>query len=189
MKLLKIITLSTIFFLSACASDGVIETPRLSLNPKLLIDKSEFGVDKTIKLTILNQIRTKSTSEYGYETNLRELFTELFTDAFEKVGFNVETDADADIPSGSTYMTIVLLTADNEVNANTLKSEVLGHLQLQVKVKKLGLSLTQNFESHRSQEVALKANIRDVEAVMDQAITQIITRVINNTELKTFISK
>ncbi len=189
MKLFYFIIVTIILSLSSCASDGPIETPRLSLNPDLLIDSSNIGEDKTIKLLVLNQLDINTTSTFAYETNLRELISELFTDGFEQQGYDIETGADAEVPAHTTYLTIILTKADNQIKKKTLKSEILAHIQLTVKAKQDGNELNQNFESRRSEEVALSADKKEVEQVVNKALAQVVKRVITNKELMTFMNK
>ncbi len=178
--------LTTLAFTS-CASNDVVENPGLNLNPRLLIDPSNVGEGKTIKLLILNQMDINSTAAFSYKTNLRELLSELFVQAFETRGYTVEVDSDAEVPLHSSYLNIILTRADNHVTSDAVKPEILAHIQLTLKAIHNGKKLTQSFESRRTEEVMLKAEPGEVAQVVDKAIAQIVKRVVSSQELTKFM--
>jgi len=176
-------------FVVSCASDGPTPPPKLSLNPELLVDESEIGEDLTIKLNVTNQMVNHFKSAYGYDSNLKDLFLDLTSDAFDKLGFSIETDPYYQPNKNTILMTVNINYVQNSVKKKSLKSDVSAVVKISMKARKGKSLFNKNFESTRSQEYALNASTENVEEVVNLAIAQIIKRMVDDKEFLNWAAK
>ncbi len=171
----SILTTLSIVFFSGCASDGPKPPPRLDLSPNIRVENSNVGEDYIIHLKVINKIDSQSKSAYGVENNLRELFTDLITDAFEKQDFEVIDDED-EINSKTTQLTVSIIALNNRIEEDTLTSNIISNAELSVSAKKGKTEITLNFKSTRTKEVALKPSLKEVTNITELAVAQVIKR-------------
>ncbi len=186
--LLLIIIFSSIT-LSSCANDGLVLPPRLDLSPKIFLNESSVGKGIVLQLKVSNQISSFSTSAYGVENNLRRLFTNLITDSFELQDFEVITADDAEDYSQVTELLVLIKVLNNRIESSTLSSNIIANVSIELQAQNKTDKLTRNFNSIRTQEVALKPTIKEVNKLTEVAISQIVRRLVTDKELLEFASK
>ncbi len=185
-------TISSIFLvlvsfgLIGCASDGPELPPRLNLSPKTLLGNSEHGEGTVIKLSVINQISHNSTSAYGVENNLRELFTDLLTDSLEQQGFEVTTNAYEDTDTTPVYYNIIIQKLNNKIEQTGFSSEITVEVALDLRAKNNSQELTKTYSSKRLKEVALTPTIDEVTELTNLAVAQIVRRLVRDEELRQF---
>ena len=175
--------------LLGCASDGPKQPPRLDLSPNILVEESEIGDGFIIQLSVNNQIDTQSTSAYGIENNLSELFTDLITEAFERQDFEVILPDDRDPEDQVTELEVNIKIINNEIQQATLSSNIIAKAKISVIVKNNATVLTLDFSSTRTQEVALKPSLAEVTDLTELAIAQIIKRLSVDEKIKNLATR
>jgi len=173
-KSIVIVFISLLLF--GCASDGPKGPPRLELSPNILVEESKIGDGYIIQLTIKNQIDSKATSAFGINNNLRELYSELITEAFERQDFEVITPEDRDPDDKVTEIEISITTLNNEIKQATLSSNIIANAAISVTAINSATVLTLNFSSTRTKEVPLKPSVEEVTELTELAIAQVIKR-------------